>query len=203
MESQNKYLGDDKFQKFLEHYNCPTPLGVVKMKFVGALCSPNMSLRPTDVISSFWPDGRAPRLETKEEADLFFKFFMGLWDDMFEKIKENSIRLEPKFKKTESEAELLDLCRLRFDETEFGFIEGFWGGQENLKLPAYLAQLMDSMSQMAEIYSRLLKKIEAKADLAEVQKHLKATDAMIEKTISFVVENSVLPRIESLQRTVH
>lgn len=203
MESQNKYLGDDKFQKFLEHYNCPTPLGVVKMKFIGALCSPNMSLRPTDVISSFWPDGRAPRLETKEEADLFFKFFMGLWDDMFEKIKENSVRLEPKFKKTESEAALLDLCRLRFDETEFGFIEGFWGGQENLKLPAYLAQLMDSMSQMAEIYSRLIKKIESGADLTEVQKHLKATDAMIEKTISFVVENSVLPRIESLQRTVH
>ena len=203
MESQNKYLGDDKFKKFLEHYDCPTPLGVVKMKFAGALCSPNMNLRPTDVISSFWPDGRAPRLETKEEADLFFKFFMGLWDDVFEKIKENNVKLEPKFKKTESEAELLDLCHLRFDETEFGFIEGFWGGQENLKLPAYLAQLMDSMSQMAEIYSRLLKKIEAKADLAEVQKHLKATDAMIEKTIAFVVENSVLPRIESLQRTVH
>ena len=33
MSSQNRYLGDDKFKKFLEHYECPTPLGVVKMKF--------------------------------------------------------------------------------------------------------------------------------------------------------------------------
>ena len=76
MESKNKYLGDDKFKKFLEHYECPTNLNVIKLKFAGALCSPNMNLRPTDVISSFWPEGRAPRLETKEEADLFFKFFI-------------------------------------------------------------------------------------------------------------------------------
>ena len=36
MQSENKYLGDEKFKKFLEHYKCPTPLAVVKMKFAGA-----------------------------------------------------------------------------------------------------------------------------------------------------------------------
>ena len=75
MESQNKYIGDESFKKFLGHYGCPTPLPVVKMKFAGAVCSPNLDLRPADVISSFWPAGQAPRLETKNEADLFFKFF--------------------------------------------------------------------------------------------------------------------------------
>ena len=40
MERQNKYLGDDKFKKFLEHYECPTPLDVVKMKFAGAFSHP-------------------------------------------------------------------------------------------------------------------------------------------------------------------
>lgn len=203
MQSQNKYLGDDKFKKFLEHYACPTPLGVIKLKFAGALCSPNMSLRPTDVISSFWPEGRSPRLETKEEADLFFKFFMGLWDDMFERLKNNNVRLEPAFKKNMTETELSELCRLRYDETEYGFIEGFWGGQDNLKLPPYLAELMDSLSQTAEVYATLQKKISAKSDFSEIQKHFKATDAMVEKAIAFIIENSVLPRIESLQRTVH
>lgn len=77
MQTENQYIGDDKFTKMLEHYQCPTPLEVVKMRFAGALCSPNLELRPTDVISSFWPSGQAPRLETKSEADLFFKF---LWD---------------------------------------------------------------------------------------------------------------------------
>jgi len=87
MKSQNKYIGDDKFVKMLEHYNCPAPINVVKMRFFGAICSPNMELRPTDVISSFWEEGQTPRLETKDEAELFFKFFMGLWDDCFEKVK--------------------------------------------------------------------------------------------------------------------
>ena len=93
MESQNKYLGDDKFKKFLEHYSCPTPLEIIKLRFAGSICSPNLELRPTDVISSFWEPGKSPRLETKDEADLFFKFFMGLWDEMFQQVKANKVHL--------------------------------------------------------------------------------------------------------------
>ena len=89
----NKYIGDEAFIKMLEHYSCPTPLNVIQMRFAGAICSPNMNLRPTDVISSFWEEGRSPRLETKSEADLFFKFFMGLWDEVFESVKNNEIKL--------------------------------------------------------------------------------------------------------------
>lgn len=203
MQSENKYLGDDKFKKFLEHYNCPTSLEVVKMKFAGALCSPNLNLRPTDVISSFWEQGHSPRLETKEEADLFFKFFMGLWDEVFEKIKKNHVLLTPAFHKIENREVFESLCRLRSEQIEYGFVEGFWGGQDNLKLPSYIAELIDSLSQMAEVYMTLLKKAEDKQVLSEVEKHFKATDKMVEKTVAFLIENSVLPRIESLQRVVH
>ena len=31
MKSQNKYIGDDKFVKMLEHYNCPAPINVVNI----------------------------------------------------------------------------------------------------------------------------------------------------------------------------
>lgn len=203
MESQNKYLGDDKFQKFLQHYSCPTPLGVIKMKFAGALCSPNMELRPTDVISSFWEQGLSPRLETKDEAELFFKFFMGLWDELYSEVKQNKVKLFPKFHKMTNEAEMLDFCRLRYEETEHGFVEGFWGGRSDLKLPAYLAEIIDSVSEMAEVYLSLAKKLESGADLGLVAKHLQAADEMVEKAVSFIIENSVLPRIETLQRTVN
>ena len=70
MKSQNEYIGDDSFKKMLDHYHCPTPLHVIKMRFAGAICSPNLELRPTEVISSFWPQGETPRLETKNEAEL-------------------------------------------------------------------------------------------------------------------------------------
>ena len=203
MSSQNRYLGDDKFKKFLEHYECPTPLGVVKMKFAGALCSPNLNLRPTDVISSFWEQGKAPRLETKEEADLFFKFFMGLWDEIFEQIKKNNIKIYPHLSDKNDESELINMCQLRYEELELGFVEGFWGGQSDLKLPAYLAEIIDSLSQMAEVYATLIKKLENNISISEVRKMFLATDKMAEKAIAFIIENSVLPRIENLQRTVN
>ena len=202
MQSENKYLGDDKFKKFLEHYHCPTPLEVVKMKFSGAICSPNLQLRPTDVISSFWPENRAPRLETKDEADLFFKFFMGLWDELFADIKKNQLEL-PVYDKPANASEFAALCRARYDQIEYGFVEGFWGGQENLKLPSYLAELIDSLSQMAEVYATLAQKSETQSEIDNLKKHFRATDAMVEKAIAFLIENSVLPRIESLQRTIH
>ena len=202
MQSENKYLGDDKFKKFLEHYNCPTSLGVVKMKFAGAICSPNLNLRPTDVISSFWSENRAPRLETKEEADLFFKFFMGLWDELFKDVKKNQVEL-PAYEKPETGAAFADICRLRYDQIEYGFVEGFWGGMENLKLPSYIAELIDSLSQMAEVYVTLAQKAESQTSFENLKKHFRATDKMVEKAIAFLIENAVLPRIESLQRTIH
>ena len=155
MKSQNNYIGDDKFQKMLEHYNCPTPVNVVKMRFIGAICSPNLELRPTDVISSFWPQGQSPRLETKDEADLFFKFFMGLWDECFEKVQQNKIALPVhKFKGKE---ELKSLCEARFAEIEMGFVEGFWGGCQDLKIPAYIAEIIDSITDVVCDYFNISK----------------------------------------------
>lgn len=201
MESQNKYIGDDKFEKMLAHYRCPTPLAVIKMRFVGALCSPNLSLRPTDVIASFWPQGQSPRLETKEEADLFFKFFMGLWDECFEKVKNNHVKISPI--KAHDKESLIAGCQLRYAEVENGFIEGFWGGKEDLKIPAYLAEIIDSLSDIAGVYETLIKKLDNKSDLGEISNTIKYSDNMVEKAVSFVIENSVLPRIDSLRREVH
>lgn len=193
---ENKYIGDEKMIKMLEHYNCVTPLEIIKMRFAGAICSPNLELRPTDVISSFWPTGQSPRLQTKEEADLFFKFFMGLWDDIFTKIKNNKIKLEKLAFK-----DLSYYCQRRFAEVEQGYIEGFWGGKTDFKLPAYLAEVIDSLSELAGVYTSLEKKISDNNE--EVINALHSADRMVEKTISFIIENSVLPRIESLQRTVN
>lgn len=200
MQTENQYIGDEKMIKMLEHYKCPTPLGVVKMRFAGAVCSPNLELRPSDVISSFWPAGQSPRLETKDEADLFFKFFMGLWDDVFCDVKSNSIRL-PRVKVGAANAKVV--CFARFNEIEGGFVEGFWGGKQDLKIPAYLAEVIDSLSDLAGIYNTLAKKLDNGGNLEEITATLLHTDRTAEKAISFIIENSVLPRIESLQRTVN
>ena len=197
MKSENEYIGDDKFQKFLNHYNCQMPLEVVKLRFAGAICSPNADLRPTDVISSLWEEGKTPRLETKAEADLFFKFFMGLWDEMFALIVQNKITL-PHFDKKEN---VTDLCNARFEQVELGFVEGFWGGLENLKIPAYIAEVADSLSRMALLY----KDLAAKTSLQEknIFDTVNDCDKTVNKSLHFLIQNYALPHIEELKRTVN
>ena len=190
-----QYIGDAGFTKMLEHYSCQTPLEVIKMRFAGAICSPNLSLRPTDVISSFWDEGRAPRLETKAEADLFFKFFMGLWDEVFDDVKQNKVKLL-----TLKTKDLQEYCRSRYDTVEQGYVEGFFRGEENLKMPAYLAEIVDSLSEMAMLYQKIADKGDDGSAVWDAVKH---TDRTVEKAISFIIENSVLPRIEDLQRKVN
>ncbi len=198
MQTENKYIGDEKMQKMLEHYKCETPLEVIKMRFAGAICSPNLDLRPADVIASFWPQGQSPRLQTKEEADLFFKFFMGLWDSIFNAVKSNNLKLDKIHKQ-----DLSYYCERRFAEVEQGYVEGFWGGRQDLKIPSYLAETIDSLSELAELYISMAQKINNGGNLQEIKKALLSTDKMVEKTFTFIIENSVLPRIESLRRTVN
>ena len=199
MKSENEYIGDDKFQKFLNHYKCEMPLEVVKLRFAGAICSPNTDLRPTDVISSLWEENKTPRLETKAEADLFFKFFMGLWDEMFESVAHNKLVL-PLFSKKE---DIENLCNSRFEQLELGFVEGFWGGLENLKIPAYIAEVTDSLSRMALLYKDLATKAKSQKDSKNIFDAIADCDKMANKSLSFLIENYALPHIEELKRTVN
>ncbi|MBR1825525.1 MAG: UPF0149 family protein [Alphaproteobacteria bacterium] len=199
MKSENKYIGDDKFKKFLEHYACPTPIEVVKLRFVGAICSPNAELRPTDVIASLWKDNKAPRLETKNEADLFFKFFMGLWDEMFETVLDNGVNLPP----FPVDSDLPQVCTERFEQLEFGFVEGFFGGREDLKIPAYIAEVVDSLSRMALLYKTLAQKAATEEKRKNITDAVIDCDKMAEKSICFLIEHYVLPHIDELKRTVN
>ena len=85
----------------------------------------------------------------------------------------------------------------------FRSIEGFWGGKSDMKIPAFLAEVIDSLSDLAGVYGSLLKKISTGSDKSEVINALSSADSMAEKAIAFIIENSVLPRIESLRRTVN
>ena len=203
MQNENEYIGDDKFQRFLDHYQCPTPLETVKLKFAGAICSPNSNLRPTDVISSLFFEDRQPRLTTKGEAELFFKFFMGLWDEMFLVVRTNTLKL-PIYKKEPTDKEQLNqFCHERAKQLEFGFIEGFWGGCQTLNIPAFAAELISSLSDMADIYETLARRLDENDTPQTILSVINNTDSMVEKTIHFLIEHQVLPNISKLERSVN
>lgn len=199
MKSENKYIGDDNFIKFLEHYNCELPLEVIKMRFAGAICSPNLELRPADIINSLWDKGREPRLQTQKEADLFFKFFMGLWDEIFEEVQLNKLSLSKQ--KLEAKEDIEKYCIMRYNEVENGFVEGFWGGKSDLKIPAYIAKLIDSLADLSKIYADMPEKSEKTKNFDAIKSALASTDKMVAKTIGFIVENMVLPKMEELKHS--
>lgn len=204
MQSENVYIGDDKFQRFLDHYGCITPIDIVKLRFAGAICSPNSNLRPTDVISSLFDEDKQPRLETKAEAELFFKFFMGLWDEMFVVIRTNTLIL-PAFNGDKDNADdVYRFCFKRHDDLEFGFLEGFWGGCRTLNIPQFAAELTTSLSELAEVYNVLANKLKKDdEDMKNIIKVIRNTDVMVEKTWNFLIEHLVLPNISKLERTVN
>ena len=203
MQSENVYIGDDKFQRFLDHYACPSKLWTVKFKFAGAICSPNVNLRPTDVISSLFPEDRQPRLETKAEAELFFKFFMGLWDEMFVQIRTNTLAF-PEYKgNVHNSAEVAEFLHNRADMIELGFVEGFWGGCSTLNIPQFAAELISSLSDMAEAYEILAQKLDKTESPKDIYTVAQNTDKTVLKTIKFLIENLVLPHITNLERKVN
>lgn len=195
MKSENEYIGDDKFKKFLEHYSCPTPLSVIKMRFAGAICSPNEQLRPTDVIASLWDNNITPRLETKAEAELFFKFFMGLWDEMFGLVLNNSLVL-PRFAARD---DLAAICREHSDMLEQGFNEGFWGGLPTLKIPAYIAEIIDSLAELSAVYVKLLAQIKPEQENKAIFDAMVECDKAANKALHFVIEQYALPHLEELR----
>lgn len=199
MKSENKYIGDDNFIKFLGHYNCELPLEVIKMRFAGAICSPNLELRPADIINSLWDKGREPRLQTQKEADLFFKFFMGLWDEIFEEVQLSKLALSKQ--KLEAKEDIEKYCIMRYNEVENGFVEGFWGGKSDLKIPAYIAKLIDSLADLSRIYADMPEKSEKTKNFDAIKSALASTDKMVVKTIGFIVENMVLPKMEELKHS--
>ena len=202
MQNENKYIGDDKFKKFLEHYNCPTELYEVKLKFAGAICSPNASLRPTDVISSLFEENKQPRLETKNEADLFFKFFMGLWDEMFDAVSSNKIKLPKINYKTVDD--LRRICNQRSRQIECGFVEGFWGGLDQLDIPDFAGELIASLSDLAEAYYMLAQKISKMTKFDDnIISVIANMDKKAEEIVSFLVEHLVLPKIDELRKSVN
>lgn len=197
MKSENEYIGDDKFKKFLEHYHCPTPLNVVKMRFAGAICSPNETLRPTDVIASLWENNQTPRLETKAEAELFFKFFMGLWDEMFHLVTANSLVL-PRFAPND---DLTTVCLEHSDILEHGFNEGFWGGLATLKIPAHIAEIIDSLAELSAVYLKLQSQIKPEQENKAVFDALVECDKVANKTLHYIVEQYSLPHLEELKHS--
>jgi hypothetical protein len=127
---------------------------------------------------------------------------MGLWDEMFKDISLNNLKL-PKAKKGSKE-DLILLCNHRSRQIECGFVEGFWGGLDKLDIPNFAAELINSLSDLAEAYYMLAQKL-SKLDNVDdnIFNVIVNMDKKAEEIFSFLIEHLVLPRINDMQKKVN
>jgi len=170
-----KYIGDAGVAKFLEQYKSQTPFYVVRMRVFGALASPNKDLLPVMVVASFWAEDQFPKFVTKDEAETFFSTFMGLWRRMEKTAAAGQKVLSARGKLATLE-EAKEVLLKRVEEIDAGFIEGFWGGQEDMKMPSATAALIDGLSDEAESYNRLLEDVSGWTDYSDNMR-----DALVEE----------------------
>ncbi|MDV7339555.1 hypothetical protein RYZ26_08125 [Terasakiella sp. A23] len=171
----SKYIGDAGVAKFLEQYKSQTPFYVVRMRVCGALASPNKDLLPVMVVASFWEEDKFPRFVTKDEAETFFSTFMGLWRRM-EKMAGAGQKVLSARGKISTIEDAKELLMTRVEEIDAGFIEGFWGGQDDMKMPSATAALIDGLSDEAESYNALYQDISEWSDYSDNMR-----DALIEE----------------------
>lgn len=186
-KKQGKYIGDAGIAKFLEQYNSPTPFNVVSMRVLGGLASPNEKLLPVMVIASFWPEDAFPKFVTKQEAETFFSTFMGLWQRMEKMAAAGQAMLSARGKLASLE-EVKELLFKRVEEIDAGFIEGFWGGLDDMKMASATAALIDGLAEEAEAYNTLSEDLENWGDYTEAMR--KAVSAEIEER-DLVVEDAM------------
>ncbi|WP_135079643.1 hypothetical protein [Terasakiella sp. SH-1] len=182
-----KYIGDAGVARFLEQYKSQTPFHVVRTRVLGGLASPNKDLLPVMVVASFWPEDDFPRFVTKDEADKFFSTFMGLWRRMEKMADAEGALLSARGKLADLEEAKETLLR-RLEEIEAGFIEGFWGGQDDMKMPSATAALIDGLSDEANAYSGLLQDLENWTDYTPAMREA-LQDEIVER--DQVVEDAI------------
>ena len=138
-------------------------------------------------------------METKNEADLFFEFFMGLWDEIFSEVALQKLEM-PRINRKDN---LVEVCEQRYFLVEDGFVEGFWGGKQNVKIPAYIAEVADNLTALAEAYKSMVSKINPQNDNENIFNAVISCDKLVIKSVNFLIENYVLPRMEELKRTIN
>jgi hypothetical protein len=59
------HVSDQHIQALLTRYQCPTPMHVLRMRFLGAIASPRMEVSPIQLVTKAW-GGELPEFASEE-----------------------------------------------------------------------------------------------------------------------------------------
>ena len=175
----------------LERYDCPTPYHAVCTHFLGAL-SGSAPVQPMKVLATIW-DGALPAFPSIDAVnELLEALISGLWNEHTTHQDDTQpYRLTPMPARATRQS-LTSLIETRAEEIH-GFLTGLFGDQENLEVPGSMADSLDALMELDEMFSGMQALLEdpekaaSTSDLKALKVHLAELTNIVEQEIHNVV----------------
>jgi hypothetical protein len=129
-----KAPGERAIRALLEKHACPVPYHEVRTRFLGNIATPELTVRPVQVVKDLW-GGELPVFDSLDDVnELLGALIKGLWNELTRHQEPNEpFRLAPVPMEPSAE-NLGQFGRVRQQELE-GFIIGLFNGQDAIDLP--------------------------------------------------------------------
>ena len=170
MPSQSRapsvHVSDQQIQALLTRFRCPTPMHVLRMRFLGAIASPRMEVSPIQLVTQAW-GGELPEFASEDEAEELFQALLGGW---WNRLSEHQNARSP-FRLPRSEVKpkrqaLLELAQTRSQELA-GFVDGLFGGDEEMDMPEKAHEALNVLARIHSMFASTVALLEIEATPAE------------------------------------
>jgi hypothetical protein len=143
---------DQHVQALLTRHACPTPLHVLRMRFLGAIASPRFDISPIRVVEQAW-GGELPEFASQGEAEeLIQALVAGLWNRLSEHQNSRTPFRLPRTEVKPTRPALLALAQARSQELA-GFVDGLFGDEEEMDLPEKAHEAVNVLAEMHAMFA--------------------------------------------------
>jgi hypothetical protein len=140
------HVSDQQIQALLTRHHCPTPLHVLRMRFLGAIASPRVEVSPIQLVTKAW-GGELPEFASEDEAEELFQALLGgWWNRLSEYQNSRSPFRLPRSEVKPTRHALLDLAQTRSQELTV-FVDGLFGDDEEMDMPEKAHEAQQWMSR--------------------------------------------------------
>lgn len=187
----------------LERHACPLPYHAVRARFMGAIASPEIQVKPMAVVLSLW-GGELPEFQGLEEAQaLIDTLLTGLWNRLsVHQDLSRPFRLTALDPPVDSGA-INRYASIRKEELE-AFVNGLFGDNEAMDLPESAHEAMGFLRDTLSFfdgYLQLAGEIVSPEQVAESATRLQQLTIASEAEIHTVIRSSARARRATLSPT--
>lgn len=145
-------ISDEEVRTLLQRYECPVPFHEVRARFLGNIATPVNSASPLKIVQGLW-GGELPAFDSIDAAnELIGALIMGLWNRLTRHQERSSPFRLNRIVTMPTREGLAALALMRRQELD-GFVEGLFGGEEEIKLPERADRGLSGLGEMRALFA--------------------------------------------------